>query len=128
MALINIMPVRTYAPGIYNLGPEVLNSTLSSFSLVVDGSQLLDPALLIKCTIDFSWNGANWASSSPSQPTDPFPLRFTTEGNSKDRLGNPVNPTIASILPGAGLTTRQIKMQIELTGASATLGAQLTVN
>jgi hypothetical protein len=128
MAVIQLLANGTYAVGTRNVGPAVLPSTLRSFMVEIAGAAMLNPAMSVIMTLDFSLDGVTWASESPGPSTNPFPITVKFVGGALDRFGNPVNPSFRSILPSPGLSGRQIRGSLNISGASMTTVITITVN
>jgi len=129
MPSITLIPLNTYAPGTYNLGPATLNSSYSKLSMVCDGALLSNPATQISLMVDLSLDsGITWASEDPTPATNPFPVTITSQGGALDPQGNPINPSFSCMIPGVGKSNRRAKGILIITNASANFSITLTVS
>ena len=119
----------TLQSGIHNFGPIIIPSSISRVVLTVDRTNWIDPAVALSLTLDFSLDGVIWASQSPSQQTDPYPITITAEGGTiKDRNGILQHTYISAVFPSVGNTTRQLKGSLTLMGGNLTTTVTLTTS
>lgn len=118
----------TYVPGTYNLGPASIPAGLSGVTLSLDGTNMTNPALQVSISLDLSLDGGlTWASTNPSSATNPFPVAMTLAGGAKDKSGNPLAAyTLTCPIPGSGMTGRQIRATIIVSGQSLVTQGTLT--
>lgn len=111
----------TLQPGQRAFGPVAVPDALSSATLTVDRTQWTDPTVVLAVTLDLSIDGGvTWASMTPSEATDPFPIAFESEGGAVlDKNGNPslVTSMTADFPP---VSNRQLRGTITLTGGPLT--------
>lgn len=112
MAATITLPLATYPPGTYNIGPASVPSGLTKFHAVIDATLFTDPAIVLVLNAQRSFDaGATW---------NPM-CNVVMHGEVLfDRLGNRVTAfeVNAAFEKGSGNENRRIKASIVLSGGS----------
>lgn len=122
----NLLQPRTYQPGVYDLNPVIVPLGYSAFTLDIDRTEWLDPAMKIAGRIDLSLDGGQtWkvgyvaftAEGGPLQPPSPLPG------------APPANHTIIrSDLGDPNNAARQVRCSLTVSGVAVKFRADLTLN
>jgi len=132
MSQIIVLPQGTYPVGSRTLGPAAIPTGVTSASLALDGTAMTNAALSLSLTLDLSLDGGvTWASTSPSQATDPFPVNVPDmRGGQLDRTGAARATYYISVwgIPAPTNPNRQVRAQVTISGVSLTTKGTLTLN
>ena len=118
MAVFVLIPPGTYSAGTRSFGPRAVPQGTVSAKFEIDISQQLDPQQVWNIQIQYSTDdGQSWRELFGAGRV----------GGPDDNQKHPGTSFLAMVLPDDGLTTRQVKGTISLTGPDLTTnGVTLT--